>query len=122
MHVAIVGSLEIRNADQIKGEGLCLRGVRSFHGRLIARHAIVRQLDLVAVEIIQRGHFHRPAVIHHAEFFEHRRASGGQLQIQRGFVHVRFVRFPMAHQRFEFFKRFRPVAGGRIWNGQGAHA
>src|SRR5439155_18654190 len=23
---------------------------------------------------------------------------------------------------FEFFKRFRPVAGGRISNGQGAHA
>src|SRR6266850_761431 len=114
MHVPAVGALQVRDAFQIELERLRFRRVRSSHRRLVAGHAVVRQLDLIAVQIVKRDHFHRLAVFFHAEFFHHRRSAGSQLQVQRCLVHVRFVGFPVAYESFQLLKRFRSAARPRL--------
>src|SRR5712692_7861696 len=110
MHVPVIGALQVRDAHQIKRDRLRLRRIRSAHRRLISRHAIVRQFYLVAIEVIQGGHLHRLAILYHAELLQYRRPSGGQLQVQCRLVHVRLIGFPVANQRFEFFKRLRTAS------------
>src|SRR6266550_7496349 len=116
MHMTVIGALQVRDAHQIERDRLRFGHIRSAHRRLISRHAIVSQLHLVAIQVVQRGHLHRLAALHHVELFKHGRATRSQLQVQRRFVHVRFVGLPVAHQRLQLFKRFRPTAGGTVWN------
>ena len=97
MHMTVIGVLQVRDAHQIERDRLRFGHIRSAHRRLISRHAIVSQLHLVAIQVVQRGHLHRLAALHHVELFKHGRATRSQLQVQRRFVHVRFVGLPVAH-------------------------
>src|SRR5713101_5427621 len=68
MHMPVVRALQIRGVLEIKRPRLGLRRVRSAHRRLIAGHAVMRQFDLAAIEVIHGDHLHRLALLHHAEF------------------------------------------------------
>src|SRR6266403_3245559 len=114
MHVPTVRALQVRNALQSELQRLRLRRIRSAHRRLVTGHAVVRQFDLIAIQIIKRDHFHRLAVFFHAEFFHHGRSAGRQFQVQRRLVHVRLVGFPVADESFQFLKRFRSATGPRL--------
>src|SRR5437016_165087 len=122
MHLTIIGTLQVRDAHQLKPNRLRVRCIRSLHRRLISGHAIMGQLYLIAVKIVERGHLHRLAVLHHVELLEDGRASRRQLQVQRRLVHVRLVGLPMPHQRFQFLERFSPIACRRIWHRHDSHA
>src|SRR5713226_3834642 len=111
MHVPVIGALQVRYAHQFERDRLCLRRIRSLHGRLVAGHAIVRQLHLVAIQVIQGGHVHRLAVLHHVELLQHCGAAGRQLHVQRRLVHVRLVGFPVPRKCFQFLECLRPASG-----------
>src|SRR6266700_7126743 len=53
MHVAVVGALQIGDAHQLESQRFRFWRIRSSHRRLIAGHAIVGQLHVAAVEIVQ---------------------------------------------------------------------
>src|SRR6266404_2779029 len=113
VHVPRVGILQIGYAHEIELNRFCYRIVTSRHRRLIPGHAVVRQFQLVAIQVVKRDHLHRLPVFFHAEFFQQRRAAGGQFQAQRRLLHVRRLRLPIAHQRLHLLERFRPISSRR---------
>src|SRR5262249_38614914 len=72
VHVPRIRRLQARNAHKIELNRLSCGVEGSRHRRLIAGHAIVGQLQLVTVNVIQRNHLHRFPVLLHMEFLEER--------------------------------------------------
>src|SRR5260221_8816546 len=77
MHVPVIRAFQIRGVFEIKRERLGLRRIRSAHCRLVAGHAVMREFNLAAIDVVHGDHLHGLALLHHAEFFEQRRASRG---------------------------------------------
>src|SRR5215813_433855 len=107
VHVPGVGALEVGDTDEIELNSLRRRVVGASHRGLIARHAIVSELQLIPVDIVQRDHFHRLSVVFHVKFLKKSRSTGGQLHVQGRFAAEVSFCLPVANESLQLLERGR---------------
>src|ERR1700688_2110620 len=58
MHVSVVRALQVRRALELERQRLGVRRIISVHSGLVARHAVVRHLQLPRIQVVERNHLH----------------------------------------------------------------
>src|SRR5215813_294448 len=110
VHVPGVGALQVGNTDKFELNSLRRRVVHASHRRLIAGHAIVGELQLIPVDIVQGDHFHRLAIVLHMEFLEEGGSPGGQLHVQSGLATYVCLRLPVSNKSLQLLEGGRTAA------------
>jgi len=110
MHVPAVSALQVRDALQSELASSSPAHT-SAHRRLIAGHAVVRQLDLIAVQIIDRDHFTAclppPCGIFPSRPFRRKVNSRSSVAL----FMFDLVGFPVAPRELQFLERSAPPPG-----------